>query len=370
MMFQSLDKPHEMRYTVNRLGTRLVNTRERDRVLVTIRQVAQKAGVSIGTVSRVVNNKPGVSEQTRQRVLSVVEGLGYVPAKRLNRSTAKVTHCGLLSRPTGRAPSADPFYGDVFHGVEKTCHDSSINLSFSSLDIFNGYLRTLPALINDERISGIVLVGAVSREVVESIIASTESPIVLVDNCFAQYPWDAVMMANTRGTRMATELLISRGHRHITLLGGPDHPSIIERRAGYEEAVRKHALTPTVVPAANLDLADGAQAVAELLQRAPETTGIVCSNDLQAIGVMRKLQELGYRVPDDFSLVGFDDIELAQVTSPPLTTIHADRLALGQVAMQLLLGRIDAPGRLPIKAIVDVRLVERASVCPPRTSAI
>jgi LacI family transcriptional regulator len=170
--------------------------------------------------------------------------------------------------------------------------------------------------------------------------------------------------------RMATELLISRGHRNITLLGGPDHPSIVERRAGYEEALKQHDLVPTVVTCAGLDLADGEQAAVELLRQAPETTAIVCSNDSQATGVSRKLRELGYKVPDDFSLVGFDDINLTQLTSPPLTTIRVDRRALGQIGVQLLLGRINTPKRLATKAIVGVTLIERASVCPPRAHDI
>jgi DNA-binding LacI/PurR family transcriptional regulator len=98
--------------------------------------------------------------------------------------------------------------------------------------------------------------------------------------------------------------------------------------------MQRHDLTPTVVPSAGLDIGDGERTVVELLRQAPETTAIVCSNDSQATGVSRKLWELGYKVPDDFSLVGFDDINLAQLTSPPLTTIRVDRRALGQIGVQ------------------------------------
>jgi len=371
---RGLDNPHKVCYIVNACGTRLVNAcesvRESECALVTIRQVAHRAGVSIGTISRVLNNRPGVSEKTRRHVLAVVEELGYIPSKRLNLSTAAVTHLGLLNRPMEEALPANPFYADVFHGVEQICHEFHINLSYSSLDIIDGHLRSLPALLNDERIGGIVLVGAIPRGVIESVVAEAQLPIVLVDNCFSECAWDAVMTDNPRGVYMATEFLISQGHRHIALLGGPDHPSIAERRAGYEEVLQQHDLAPTVVKCAGLDIADGERAVVELLRQAPETTAIICSNDSQAIGALRKLQELGYEVPGDFSLVGFDDINMAQFTSPPLTTIRVDREALGQMAVQLLLGRISAPERLAIKSVVDVALVERASVCPPRTHNI
>jgi len=338
--------------------------------LVTIRQVAQEAEVSVGTVSRVLNNKPGVSEKTRQHVLAVADELGYTVLRRFPLSTSTITHLGLLNRPTGEALPANPFYADVFHGVEQVCHEFHISLSYSSVDIVNGHLRSLPPLLNDERISGMILMGAMDRGVVESVADAAQLPVVLVDNCFGNCPWDAVMTDNVRGATMATGHLISRGHRHIALLGGPDHPSIVERRTGYEEALRQHDLAPTVVESTGLDIADGEGAVVELLQQAPETTGIVCSNDSQAIGALRKLQELGYQVPEDFSIVGFDDINMVQLTSPPLTTVRVGRKGLGQVAVQLLLGRIKAPDRPATKAIVGVTLVERASVCPPRAHDI
>lgn len=338
--------------------------------MVTIRQVAHEAAVSVGTVSRALNNKPGVSEQTRHHVLAIARELGYTLPRRSHLSTSTVTHLGLLSRPMREALPASPFYADVFNGIEQICHALHINLSFSSLDIVNGHLRSLPAMVNDERISGLVLIGAMPQGVVESVLGSVQLPIVLVDNCFLRCAWDAVMTDNQRGTSLEVELLISQGHRHIALIGGPEHPSIVERRAGYEEVVGEHGLTPMIVECAGLDIADGEQAAADLLRQAPETTAIVCSNDTQAIGALRKFHEQGYRVPEDFSIVGFDDINLAQLASPPLTTVRVGRKALGQIATQLLLGRISSPERPVTRAIVGVTLVERASVCPPRTHSI
>jgi len=338
--------------------------------LVTIRQVAQEAGVSVGTVSRVLNNRPGVSETTRDHVLTVARDLGYALPRRSHLSTAAVTHLGLLNRPMHESLPANAFYADVLNGIEQVCLASHINISYSSLDIVNGHLRSLPALAKDERISGLILVGAMSQAVVEAIVDSMHLPIVLVDNCFPHCTWDAVMTDNAHGAFQETELLISQGHRHIALVGGPNHPSIVERRAGYAAALQKHGLTPMIVESTGLEMADGGQASVELLQRAPETTAVVCSNDQQAVGALRKLQELGYQVPADFSVVGFDDINLAQLTSPPLTTIRVGRQALGQVATQLLLGRVSASERPAVKAVVGVTLVERASVGAPRASAM
>jgi LacI family transcriptional regulator len=333
----------------------------------TIRQVAQEAGVSIGTVSRVLNNKPGVSEKTRQYVLNVAQELNYSLPKSWHLAISETTHLSLLARPFADGLLSNPFYADVFHGIEQVCRERHINLSFNTLDIVDNRLRSLPPLIKDKSLNGIVLLGAIPQEVVDAVVAFFQLPVILVDNYLPNCPFDAVMIDNAAGMNLAVEALVARGHRHIALIGGPAHPSILERCQGYQVALRQHQLSPIVINSLGLEAEDGEICLMELLQTAPETTAIICSNDMQAIGVLRKLQQLGCQVPDDFSLVGFDDINLTQFTSPPLTTIHVDRVALGRMAAQLLLERIENPGRSVIRTIIGIWLVERASVCAPRT---
>jgi DNA-binding LacI/PurR family transcriptional regulator len=338
------------------------------------RKVAELAGVSIGTVSRVLNNQPGVSDPTRQRVLAVAQELNYVAPKRLPVEISRVTHLGLLIRPTVPDPVANPFYADVYHGVEQGCRESHINLSFSSLNMAGDQLRSLPALIADERISGIVVVGAVPQCIIEGLLQAvqtrhnrTDFPMVLVDNWLPRCPWDAVVIDNAGGIVLAVEMLVQQGHRHITLIGGPIHSSIVERTAAYEKTMLGYGLKPAIVRRNGLDPQDGESAVDDLLRDQPQTTAIVCSNDSQAIGLLRRLKELGYVVPNDFSLIGFDDIQMAELTLPRLTTIRVDRLGLGRVAVEMLLNRVRMPECAPIKSIVGVSLVERDSVSQPHT---
>jgi DNA-binding LacI/PurR family transcriptional regulator len=335
--------------------------------MVTVREIAEKAGVSIGTVSRVLNNKPGVSDDKRALVLSIIRETGYAPQKRIQPHNSKVTHVGVLIRPTGQTIASDVFYGDVFRGAEHTFSELQINLSFSTLDIANGRLRTLPPLAGDERIQGVVLIGALPREIVDALVQAIPAPFVLVDNFFDDCVWDAVMTDNLRGATLATRHLIERGHRQIAFLGGPEHPSIIERRVGYENTVRKHGLPATVFSTPDLTTGDGQSALLEMLQKAPQCTAIMCANDNLAIGALRQLQSLEYKAPEELSIVGFDDIHTTGFTSPPITTIHIDRVALGQLAAQLLIGRINNPERAIIESIVGVTLIERASVSAPRT---
>ncbi|NJN94276.1 MAG: LacI family transcriptional regulator [Anaerolineales bacterium] len=339
--------------------------------MANIRQVADEAGVSIGTVSRVLNNKPGVGEQTRQHILAIAKELGYIPSKRSFSPNSQVTHLGIISPTFQPDITSNPFYAAVFHGVEHICHEFHINLSYSSLRFTDTQLDSYPFVIKHTPIDGLLLVGGgIPQEVVEALIAPAPLPLVLIDNYFPDCNWDAVMIDNVRGVRMSTEHLINQGHHHIALIGGPDHPSIVERRSSYCETLRRHDLTPTIVTPPNLSPTDGQWGVVEILREAPETTAIICSNDEQAVGALRKLQELGYRVPDDFSLVGFDNINMVQFTSPPLTTVCVDRGTMGRIAVQLLLDRVKSPARPVIKVTIGVELVERGSVGSPRPHKI
>ena len=338
--------------------------------MANIRQVADRAGVSIGTVSRVLNNRPGVADNTRQRVLTVAQELGYNGSKRSHLSNTHVTHLGFLNQTFTQDITSNPFYSDVLHGVEEICRELHINLSFSILSFASNHLQP-PSLVKDNQISGLFVVGGgIPQEIIESLGKLSQLPLVLIDNCFLDCPWDAVMIDNLRGIRLSVEYLINKGHRHIALIGGPDHPSIVERRLGYEETLRRHNLTPLIVTPSYLTHEDGQWSAVEILRQAPETTAIICSNDEQAVGALRKLRELGYVVPNDFSLVGFDDINMVQFTTPPITTIRVDRITMGQMAVQLLLDRVKYANRPVIKLTMGVNLIERASVCTPRTHKI
>ena len=336
-------------------------------MVVTIRNVADKAGVSIGTVSRVLNNKGGVGAETRQRVFDIVQELGYQIPRRALPVASSVTHLGLLNRPLEDGLMSNPFYHDVFIGVEQACRVNHVSLSFSSLNIEAGLLQTPPPLLEHDDLAGLILVGAMPRTVVTALLAYVTIPVVLVDNCLPNAEFDSVVVDNGRGIRLAVEHLINCGHRSISFVSGPDHPSIIERQAAYHLTMQQHQLTPFILTLPDLSLRDGERAATQILKQRPETTAIICANDMQAIGVVRQLQQLGHQVPSDFSVVGFDDVDLAQVTSPAMTTVQVDRSALGQIATRTLLSRIQDPDRPIVTTTIGVKLVERASVAPPRS---
>ena len=337
--------------------------------MVTIRQVANQAGVSIGTVSRVLNHKPGVSDATREHVSGVAREMGYSVPYRAPVSPANISRLGLLNPPIHGGLLTNPFYHDVFLGVEQVCQEQQIKLSFNTLDmsdISRAHLRSHPPLLKDENLNGLVLVGAMQYQVVSDLIDACPMPVVLVDNHFVESPWDSIMIDNKRGMEHIIRHLVTQGHRHIALLSGPEHPSIIERRNSYEQTMRAYGLTPLIASPPDLMPDSAEQCVLQLLEQSPELTAFACSNDLQAIAVSKKLQELNYAVPADFSVTGFDDISLTEYASPPITTIRVDRIALGRLAVEILLSRIKYPQKPPLCVVIGINFCERASVGPAR----
>lgn len=329
------------------------------------RKIAEQAGVSVGTVSRVLNNKVGVSDDVRRRVLEVAQQMNYAPIKRSPLPMVSTTHIGLLVRPLGENLMASPFYADVYHGVEQICSELRINLYFSSVDSFEGRVRNLPTLMDDDRIGGLVLVGAMAPSVIEQVAGASQLPVVLIDNWYADCRWDSVMLDNSGGVAQATERLIRLGHTQIVFVSGPDHPSVVERRAGYAGVMQRHSLPVQIVYMPDLGIEEGVQAAARIADKLPQVTAVICSNDMQAFGLMRRLTQLGCHIPEEISVVGFDDVSMATLTYPPLATVNVDRIAFGRLAVELLLSRVQSPGRPPVRCTMSVKFVERASIGPP-----
>lgn len=331
-------------------------------LMASARKIAKEAGVSVGTVSRVLNNKSGVSEDTRRRVLEVAQELNYALPKRLPLPMGSITHIGLLVKPVSETSIlANPFYADVYHGVEQACSEFGIHLAFNVLDVTDERLRKLPTLLGDERIGGLIAIGALPGAVIDELAGAVDVPLVMVDNWSADMPWDSVMMDNVGGMSSVVRHLIELGHKEIVFVAGPDHPSIVERQTGYEETLRRHGLTPQIIETPDLSIADGEVAADVLIEDHNQATAVACSNDMQAIGVIRRLAQEGIHVPSQMAVTGFDDIQMASFLQPSLTTMHVDRVALGRLAVELLMGRVNSPSRPAVRCNLGVSLVVRES---------
>jgi len=342
---------------------------------VTIRQIADKYKVSVSTVSIVLNNKPGVSNTTRNEILSLAQKMGYTikpPASKPGIRHKKLnTMAMLVKTDPGLLPPANPFYSRIIHGVDDACKSLDLNLMFSMLPVDdNNRADKVPHFINNNMADGLLMVGAFLDETISSILNKWNVPIVLVDGYSDTESYDAVISDNFRASYQAMDYLIKLGHKHIGLVGGDAdcYPSLRERRNGYFRAMKEHDLENIYVADFNINQQSAHEKVTNLIKENPRITALFAINDNIAVDAIHAIQNLGLKVPQDISVIGYDDIYLATRVSPALTTMHVDTVAMGQGAVHLVSMRMHQPEAARVTLVVHPTLVERQSVSAPRKS--
>ena len=344
---------------------------------VTVKDVAREAQVSIGTVSRVLNNHVNVTEETRQRVLKAAMQLGYFRASgqepRLYDGNRTVKEIGFLfcsGFDANYSLATNPFWSHILHGVESEASKSNIKLMYRSISEIQYASDALLTTIYDMKLGGILLVGS-AKEGTVRVIESTKVPLVLVDNYIAHT--NSVVGDNFEGAREAIKYLVSMGHSRIALIDGPrleGRPEVneiytLERRAeGYRTALLEAGLPipHELREAGNLSSDGGYAACKRLMQRGADFSAIFCMNDETAIGAMKALREAGRRVPEDVSVMGFDDIDVAEHLTPALTTVRLNKEALGVIAFKRLLSLVNSPDPVSVVSMLEVELMKRGTV--------
>lgn len=338
---------------------------------VTMEDIARQSNVSLATVSLVLRDKPGITDETRRRVLDVARTLGYRRRTQTDLAPAQSLHkVGILIKArTGDQPHTNQFYAPVVAGIEAACRRQHINLLYATMLVdADNHPQELPRMLLEDELDGLLLVGAFVDSTIARLMQRRTMPTVLVDAYADDNVYDAVVSDNFHGGHDAVSYLIERGHQHIGLVGSlPNaYPSIEERRRGYLRALQDHGIAQQYFADSHISDKEAAAAAADLLQRFPHITALFCCNDLTAIAVMQVAQALGRRVPDDLSIIGFDHIDLAEHVTPALTTMHVDKVSMGRLAVQLLTNRAEFPTTSCVTAILRPTLVERQSVCSIR----
>lgn len=334
----------------------------------TMADIAEQSGVSVSTVSLVLREKPGVGLDTRRRVLQVARDLGYIPQNQTASYTPALTNIGLiLKADPDSVPQANKFYSHVVAGIEMACRRRHVNLLYATMTVDeDSYTLELPRmLVEEDTADGLLLVGAFLDEPLIRVVDRRSTPIVLVDAYATWNVYDAIVSDNFSGAHQAVTHLIRHGHRHIGLVGSHPkaYPSIQERRSGYVQALEENDISDCYVAEChNINTEEIIEATTVLLRHNPQITAIFGVNDEVAITVMDVARDLGRHVPDDLSIVGFDNIDLAACVSPPLTTMHVDKIGMGRLAVELLVNRIEHPESSPVRATVRPNLIERSSV--------
>lgn len=328
---------------------------------VTIKDVAKAASLSITTVSQILNGKGDrFPEATQTKVLHLRDELGYVPNfNARNLISHSMQTVGII------VPNlVNPFFSMFLRGIQDAMFDQNCVPIFLSADhnetLEKYYLRTLV----ERGVDGVIIASsAIGNAEINDLLKRNQIPYLLFDQNDPQNEGDRIIVDDERGGELATNHLIEAGHRKIAVVL-PDQPSqnVRMRLAGYRSAMvrRGYAVEDALIFTTDLSKHGGRQVAAALIKSS--ATAVFCSNDEIAIGLIRGLRDAGKRVPEDISIVGYDDIDLDAYITPLLTTVHQPVYEMGEWASQMIMKRLREPNGPAQLKVVDVSLVERDSV--------
>lgn len=337
---------------------------------ITIDDIARKSGASPTTVSLVLRDKPGIGEETRDRVLSAAQTLGYQrrPSRaRLNDAdvrTVALLFRARLRNPEETAPSVNAFYSWVLTGLEAEAKSKRMNLIYATVPVDErNDVAELPTHLLGQHLDGLLAIGPFRPATLMEFTTANGPPLVTLDGPASERDRSSVVTDNVEGTAVATRYLIERGHRNIGLLSPPlgMNANFDERASGFSRAMQEAGLPWSMGPIH--DEVDSA--VHSLFAEQPDTTAILAVNDAFALSTIRALARIGKRVPQDISVMGFDDIDLAAQLQPGLTTMAIDKVSMGRLAVELLDFRLAYPNAANVIVTLVPRLVVRESVTGP-----
>jgi DNA-binding LacI/PurR family transcriptional regulator len=335
----------------------------------TLDQVAARAGVGRGTVSRVVNGSPQVSPQAREAVRRAIDELGYVPNRAARALvTQRTDSVALVVSESEERVFGEPFFASIVRGISAFLAETPLQLWLAMAQSPEGRQRVEHHLTT-QHVDGVMLLSLHDADPLPSLLGQRELPTVLggrpasmLYNGGEPGPVRYVDVDNAGGARAAVEYLLESGRRCIAHVAGPQDMGVgLTRLAGYRQALEAAGASHTGEQVAQGDFseASGAAAVRHLLERVPRLDAVFAASDLMALGALRALKEAGRRIPDDVAVVGFEDSAVARQTDPPLTTVHQPVEAMGREMARLLVGLIT--GEDVENVVLDTRLVRRAS---------
>ncbi|MBV8872662.1 MAG: ribose operon transcriptional repressor RbsR [Metakosakonia sp.] len=329
--------------------------------MATMKDVARMAGVSTSTVSHVINKDRFVSEAIREKVESAIKALNYAPSALARSLKINQTRTiGMLI-----TASTNPFYSELVRGVERSCFERGYSLVLCNTEGDEQRMNSNLETLMQKRVDGLLLLCTETHQPSREILQRYPSvPTVMMD--WAPFDGDSDLIQDNSllGGDMATQYLINKGHTHIACIAGPlDKTPARLRLEGYRDAMARAGLTihdgDEII--GNFEFSGGLEAMQMLLALETRPQAVFICNDAMAVGAYLALYQAGLRVPQDIAIVGYDDIELAQYMTPPLTTIHQPKDELGELAIDVLIHRISDPTQQQQRLQLTPVLMERGS---------
>jgi DNA-binding LacI/PurR family transcriptional regulator len=335
-------------------------------MVITIKDVARKAGVAHTTVSRALRGSPLISPGTTERVRLIAAEMGYQPsaaARSLKTNRSQVL--GVIVSAID-----DPFFSEILQGIDDVAQQSGYSLFIAASRRDLNHERAIVRTMREHRVDGVILCSTPFSTEQSKQLRSFEIPIVVINNQSAEDYRYSIYHDDLDGSRQIMKHLIGLGHEQIAYLGyARSGRTNLKRLTGYREQMQAMQFTVREgyeFEAQASDPAGGQSSVKHFLSLSPRPTAIFCYNDMLAIGVLRGLHEAGVRIPDDCSVAGFDNITLSTYTTPPLTTFDQPKRTIGAQAAQLVLGLLDDEDALgPKIQMLKGSLLVRSSTAQP-----
>jgi LacI family transcriptional regulator len=335
---------------------------------ITLKTLADLFQVSPKTVSKVLNHKPGVREELRQAILNKAEELHYVPnlfGRGLQGGSMKTVGV-ILSDNTS------PNYSTVLKGIEASADEQGYNIILCNSNESKETEEQKIRLLTEKHVEGIILASvAYTTDVMKrkSLLGlkSVGIPYVLISRMIHDHELhDIVKTDDIEGGYLATKHLIECGHQNIVYLANKySVTSSHERLLGFKKALEEHGLPfkqEYIIDQCESTMESGYKIMKAMLGKRKDFTAILAFNDLIAVGAMSAIQEKGYRIPEDIAVIGYDDIEYAKYTTPPLTTIRQDADRIGRLAMDVLINKINNPEAAQQQIYLPPQFIQRSSV--------
>lgn len=339
--------------------------RENMKNRVTIRDVAAASNVSVATVSYVLNGKKKVSEETKQKIQAVIDELGFVPD--LNARGLSVKDTKLLgvvvpqTEPGSKLMFHNIFYSELLGSIEYAARQRGYHVIISATDVTEDYLQ----LIQERNLAGVIIIGTYQNRFF-SELKTLDVPVVLIDSYCKYDYFHKLRIDDEDCSYRATEFVIQQGHKKIALVTGHlKEDGVMQKRySGFLRALQKNGLAfhQENLYEATVDYESGVNAAEWFVDTNADITAVVATADVLAIGLMKGFYEKGIKVPEDISVIGFDDLDISKFTTPGLTTVKQPISAKGERAVEILIENIEDPKMEKVEEVFPVKLIERQSV--------
>ncbi|WP_410513501.1 LacI family DNA-binding transcriptional regulator [Paenibacillus sp. BR2-3] len=334
--------------------------------MITIKDIAKAAGVSVTTVSRALNGYSDVNEDTRLKIRNIADQLGYSPNMAARSLISKKTKTlGLLLSNVTRDSSKDNIAYEVLCGINDRSGELDYDLVLFSTTPQKQRVKSYKTLCQERGVDGVIIMGIRLDDPYLTEIVSSDIPCVLIDITLQGPNVGYVTSDNTNGALTAVTHLLESGHRHIAMINGHTQADVsLLRLEGYRQALENYGIPfdESLVVDGLFSEHGGKEAAFKILSSRPDVTAFFCASDLMALGALQSVKESGKLVPEDISIIGFDNIDLTAYCTPALTTIHQHKYELGYHAAQILIDLLETQQAIH-HIMLATELIQRDSVC-------